>query len=711
MGKNFFFLILAFYLNSVSAQTPQIQGALKELFQGPPSIENRDAWISDLRAWRSNERKSIDFNDSEYRRPQLRWLKSTFIYVQMMAHDRYFYDPVAHRYTVKRYLNDLEKRYGGIDAVLIWPTYPNIGVDNRNQFDLVAAMPGGVKAVQQMILDFKKRGVHVFFPIMIWDRGTRSINESMPVALVKEMKILGADGLNGDTMWGVTEDFRDACDSLDYPLVLQPEVAIKDLSMVKWNQSSWGYYWNYQYIPGVSIYKWLEPRHQVFETNRWKIDKTNDLQYAFFNGVGYNAWENIWGIWNQIPKRHEEAIRRIAKIYRQFPGTWNSAEWEPGIPCVQTGVFASKFPVFGHTIFTIINRDSVEKKGVQLRLPFIKEMRYFDLWHGREIYPEKDGNEVSVAFTIEANGYGALLETKRSVLTKDFSDFLIAMDSISKIPLSRYDTIWKPLPQKIVPIKKATISANRQQGMKLIPGTKNYFFVSKGVMIEGNPLRDAVGVQHPWQDHPSRSQRHRLTISSFYMDIYPVTNKEYSDFINTTHYHPKDDYNFLKDWKDGKYPQGWDNKPVTWVSIEDARAYARWAHKRLPHEWEWQYAAQGDDNRLYPWGNEMDSTKIPPADSSRLMRAPTAVNAYPGGRSPFGIEDMVGNVWQWTDEYIDEHTRSAILKGGGYYRPATSKWYFPRAYELNKYGKYLLMAPSLDRSAMIGFRCVVDKKS
>ena len=67
---------------------------------------------------------------------------------QMMVQDRYFYDPVAGKYTVDRYLDDLEKRYGGIDAVLIWPTYPNMGIDNRNQHDLIRSMPGGVAGVK-----------------------------------------------------------------------------------------------------------------------------------------------------------------------------------------------------------------------------------------------------------------------------------------------------------------------------------------------------------------------------------------------------------------------------------------------------------------------------------------------------------------------------------------------------------------------------------
>ncbi len=71
--------------------------------------------------------------------------------------------------------------------------------------------------------------------------------------------------------------------------------------------------------------------------------------------------------------------------------------------------------------------------------------------------------------------------------------------------------------------------------------------------------------------------------------------REFKKFLDATHYHPADDLNFLKDWKNGAYPQGWANKPVTWVSLEDARAYAAWAGKRLPHEWEWQYAAQGGD--------------------------------------------------------------------------------------------------------------------
>ncbi len=92
------------------------------------------------------------------------------------------------------------------------------------------------------------------------------------------------------------------------------------------------------------------------------------------------------------------------------------------------------------------------------------------------------------------------------------------------------------------------------------------------------------------------------------------------------------------------------------------------------------------------------------------MLAASNVDAHPRGASPFGVMDLVGNVWQWTDEYTDEHTRYAILRGGSHYQPQGSDWYFPQAYELSQHGKYLLMAPSKDRAGTLGFRCAKDAR-
>ncbi len=280
------------------------------------------------------------------------------------------------------------------------------------------------------------------------------------------------------------------------------------------------------------------------------------------------------------------------------------------------------------------------------------------------------------------------------------------MNQYSQKRLSDFSHEWKFVPQQLVEIRPTKSASTAPAGMVKIPGGSFDFRVS-GVQIEGS--NDVgVDVQFPWENSPRRHHNRKMDVKAYYIDKYPVTNADFKKFLEASHYRPADDHNFLRDWKGGTYPEGWGNKPVTWVSLEDARAYATWAGKRLPREWEWQLAAQGTDGRLYPWGSDWDATAVPAPDKRREMREPTNVDAFPKGASQFGVMDLVGNVWQWTDEYGDEHTRAAILRGGSYYQPQGSNWYFPQAYKLTEHNRFLLMGPSLDRVGTIGFRCVVD---
>src|ERR1019366_5988033 len=187
-----------------------------------------DRWLRDLQHWRAERRIRIAYDGSRYHLPELRWTQSSFIQPQMMVHDRYFYDPVAGRYTVDRYLDDLEKRYGGIDAVLVWATYPNMGIDDRNQLEMVQTMPGGIAGLKQMVADFHRRGVRVLFPMMMWDEGTHPPpgapdSSAWPDAIADLMKQIGADGINGDTQDGVPLGFTLAADAIGHPLAFEPE--------------------------------------------------------------------------------------------------------------------------------------------------------------------------------------------------------------------------------------------------------------------------------------------------------------------------------------------------------------------------------------------------------------------------------------------------------------------------------------------------------
>jgi formylglycine-generating enzyme required for sulfatase activity len=312
-----------------------------------------------------------------------------------------------------------------------------------------------------------------------------------------------------------------------------------------------------------------------------------------------------------------------------------------------------------------------------------------------------------LSFSLEANGYGAIFATNGEPDAK-IQKLMAEMKQLTSKPLASYSNERKVLKQEMVPIAATATAGSAPAGMIPIPEGDFLFRVS-GIEIEG--FNDAgVDVQYPWENAARRFHEHPMHVKSFFIDRFPVTNAEFKKFMDAAHYHPKDDLNFLLDWKGGSFPSGWENRPVTWISLEDARAYAAWAGKRLPHEWEWQYAAQGTDGRMYPWGNQWDASAVPEPDKNRNMRGPDPVDAHPKGASPFGVMDLVGNVWQWTDEFTDEHTRGGILRGGSYYQPQGSIWYFPQAYKLGEHGKLLLMSPSMDRSGAVGFRLAQDAR-
>src|SRR3984885_13275332 len=459
----------------------------------PCSPTTHQEWLKAITSWRDERHIRTGYDGSRYAMPALQWTQSSFMQPQMMVHDRYFYDPVAGKYTVDRYLDDLEKRYGGIDAVLIWATYPNMGIDNRNQQDMVRSMPGGVEGVRQMVADFHRRGVRVLFPIMMWDQGTRDPGKSWPDATAEFMKEIGADGINGDTQDGVPLAFSLAADKVDHPLAFEPEDGPSDEALA-WNVLTWGQY-DLQFVPTIDRYRSLETRHQVNIQDRWNRTKTDDLQFAFFNGEGWESWENIWGIWNGITPRDAEATRRIATIERAVGPFLSSPQWRPLYPTQRYGVFASQWPQGQQTVWTIVNRNEYDVAGRQISVPYAAGMRYYDLYHGSELTPEHEWDEAVLAFPIEAHGYAALLATQGEP-GPEFVRLMEKMKPMTARPLAGFSHEWKPLPQQMVEIAKSAPANSAPVGMILIPAA-DYVFKVKGIELEG--FNDAgVDVQYPW---------------------------------------------------------------------------------------------------------------------------------------------------------------------------------------------------------------------
>ena len=122
---------------------------------------------------------------------------------------RTLYDRETSTWTVDKYLADVRSRYGGIDSVLLWASYPNIGTDDRNQFDMLEDLPGGLEALREAVDQFHAQGVKVLLPYNPWDQGTRNVGVADYEKLVDQIVQTNADGFNGDVMDGVNQTYWD----------------------------------------------------------------------------------------------------------------------------------------------------------------------------------------------------------------------------------------------------------------------------------------------------------------------------------------------------------------------------------------------------------------------------------------------------------------------------------------------------------------------
>ncbi|MRR23040.1 hypothetical protein EG830_08675, partial [bacterium] len=225
------------------------------------------------------------------------------------------------------------------------------------------------------------------------------------------------------------------------------------------------------------------------------------------------------------------------------------------------------------------------------------------------------------------------------------------------------------------------------------------------VLVPTSTIKYTLKANDEFVPYPGAGKEITAAPDSFLIDKYPVTNEEYLRFIRASRYIPADTSNYLRHWERGLPVSGQERYPVVWVSLEDARAYARWAGKRLPTEEEWQLAAQGTDGREWPWGSEFHATKC-----NNGFGRPTPVDAFPKGESPYGVADLVGNVWQMTDDvWCNGAYYFNIIRGGSWFRPESSWWYIRGGPQpLTNTQMQLLVSPGYDRSATVGFRCVRD---
>jgi sulfatase modifying factor 1 len=207
---------------------------------------------------------------------------------------------------------------------------------------------------------------------------------------------------------------------------------------------------------------------------------------------------------------------------------------------------------------------------------------------------------------------------------------------------------------------------------------------------------------------------HTVSLDGFWMYKLPVTVKQYRHFCESTK-------------RVMPMPPGWgwiDPHPMVNVSWYDALAYAKWAGVRLPTEAEWEKAARGTDGRVLPWGNDFDVSKCQSSRDQHGFPGTAPVGYFPGNVSPYGVRDMVGNVWQWCSSRVAPYPYQAndgredivnhvenekrIYRGGGWVQ---NSWRMDWTilHRGNFYPKYLEHGKMVELVRdHIGFRCAVS---
>lgn len=686
--------------NMLPKQLDSLEQAYGNVIEAPEDPAKWPQFRKELHAWRESALKAHNYTGAAYQDEAFQWANSNYTCCFLIMYDLEFYDPVKGIYTVDRILKRGEQEFGGYDSVVLWHAYPKIGVDERNQYDFYRDMPGGLAGVKQVVKEFHDHGVHVFINYNPWDISTRRESKPDIDALAEVIAAIDADGIFLDTMKEAGSGFREKLDQIRPGIVLEGELAA-ELEILPTHHLSWAQWFGDKYVPGILRNKWYERKHMQHQIARLNRDHSAELHQAWMNGSGMMIWENVFGQWIAWSDRDKSILRTMLPIQRRYHQLFIGEGWTPLVNTLADGVFASLWEGNGMRLWTLVNRHEREVSAELLKVISSPEEEFYDLIAGEAATIVKDGDAIKLKGTISARSIACFIAGKKDLLGKDFKDFLGTMRKIKSG--YRNDPNFSKMSPVLKGVKPTLLTGSENiDGMKEIhPMTVSQtteFIIRESGAYSSYPEISLGQLGKPliFQD-----MRH---IPHIAIDETPVTNKQYFEFIKASGYSAKEKHNFLKHWQNGMPPKGKDNHPVVYIDLDDARAYAAWAGKRLPKESEWQFAAQGYDYLKYPWGNDLKEGCYNNSNGT------TAVDAFPAGRSPFGCLDMCGNTWELTEsEYADAHNRFCILKGGSYYDPKGSSWYVPGGPQPStRATKFLLMYPGLDRCATIGFRCIKD---
>ncbi len=707
------------------------------------------AWQNGLRkVFRDHKLFEMNaFENSLFERDDLRWIKGKYLIALQFAWDKDFYDWSTQEYTIENFLEEGKEIFGGYDVYGLWPTWPRLGVDERNQWNMFESLPGGLNTIKSISRDMQEDGTSFFICYNPWDESTKK--EDPYKGMARLIEATDANGVVLDCHGWSQEKYQRAADSIKDGVIMYSEgmAVIKDMPGIISGRVHNAIYQS----PPLNLNKLIKPDFSIFRVLEPKDkDWKREICISFFNGYGTEI--NYFA-----PGRPDETLKDFpllastVRILRENTSNFQSENWTPLINSLKDSIWINKWPVKDKTLYTIyslvpegynnalfeiekkdnfhfvslLRHEEVNIKEVDGKSYAIAELDAFNkswigsrkegsteciarlpeiikatILNGNLLIEAEEVDKVMVwagdptyqgdaGYRMPGTGYRMPDAGKHKVnILEDFGDyqgkFVIQAFKDNEMVDEKIVYLEAGTPEMLT--KEAVQPLGKSRDMVVIPGgTYRFKSYNNDQFIPYPGISDSI-----------------VHLNPFYMDVYPVTNKQYYNFIKASGYIPADTTNYLKHWKGDKFPEDLKDHPVVYVDVRDAQAYANWTGKRLPTEAEWQYAAQGIVLLKWPWGNEFDSSMCNNASGKS-----SSVYDHPEGKSPFGIQDMTGNVWQLTsDIYFNGNYYFVIMKGGSFYMPTSSWWYIQGGPQgSDRQQMLLLVNPGLNRNSTVGFRC------
>lgn len=689
-----------------------------QLIEAPSSPEKWNAWRSELRAWKDSTLRFLNYTGENYQKSNYKWAANAYSTFFLMANERSLYDATGNL-DIRNCLKPYEEKYGGVDAVVLWPTYPQLGFDNRSQYDFYRNLPGGVDGLKQLCNQLHQMGKKLLIAYNPWDNIARNAGKSDEDQLLDLLRETGADGVYLDTISNV-DGFFQTMQRTNPGAIFQSEIPIRPDVLNQVHQSWLEVGWNENYkhlefgeVPAIVRNRWLEQRHLIYRLSRFSHEQSTLIQNAWMNGCGLVIWENVSGTVNELNPRDRSLYNTMLPVLRQYTDFFTAGVWTPLIPVSLNRVYASQWQLGDKKLWTIINRQEQIATGKLFDEAYTPGTRYVDLITGQEVKTRVENGRVSLFVELKPKAVAGILSISEKERMAELRDFL--RRQATRYQHADFSTAYTLPAHLLKPVGSTKKYAKNSlpAGMVLIPvppDSVKMRFTFRQRECGFYPMDGFVDYSYSQARNEITAGTVTAKLKPFAMDETPVTNAQFARFLTATNYKPTHPENFLKHWLNNAPPTGIKNHPVTYITLDDARAYAEWAGKRLPTEAEWQWAAQNGPNETpYPWGSEFDSTRC----NTGRAGGTTAVTAHATGRTGQGLYDMSGNVWQLTEsERTDGHNTYCILRGGGWYVNRASEWYADQGAQKTSFGaKYLMTAPGLDRCATVGFRCLVDIKN